>query len=548
MSSDETAGFIYDVPLVGDFQGTEVSIFFSLLFQVMTLFCFWWQILYQDGSRAFLVQDEDGNLFIPTEEQLLVNDVIKQEQIAEGLVGEEEQQIVYYADGTCEENGVQLVQYVDENGDEWLEEQQQQQQEFLDSLQLENEGNVDSSESVCYKYAVIKDGRLVLQDIPEVDFLNCLKENSVKQVGDVSKITGRNLITGQTITLNNYIDKINGKKNETVEAKDRNSLVAKKTNDKTPKNKKLVGKIVRIEKKGETKDAQPSPAATKSFVLKKCVMTKDTYDYVTRMMVGLMLMESVSKRLEGKNLKVRVVEKSHTDESQGIDKVISRLYGYMARTQDASSWKFVPLKELDEQQVKSAVVEGLTDSDFGESPYKCSTSLTLIINTDKSGKRTMRVNLTPSFKKYTTCTICSQKFYSSARLSKHIEEKHPTSHFSLTCDVCEKGGFKDAAALEKHKKSHEYHVCEVCGKIFSSEATLRRHIAVHSEGTEGSASVYQCGLCNASFSDAEELNGHLKAHEIVRSFMCGICGRQFSRHSNLLRHLAIHTGEGASYQ
>lgn len=56
-------------------------------------------MVYADGSRAMLVQDEDGNIFVPTDSQFVVRD----EEVPE--------QVVYYMNG---EGGVQLLRCGDE--------------------------------------------------------------------------------------------------------------------------------------------------------------------------------------------------------------------------------------------------------------------------------------------------------------------------------------------------------------------------------------------------------------------------------------------------
>lgn len=145
MTSEENVGLIYDeIPLVnGDFQGAEVRCGAQPVSSV-TLPEF--QIMYQEGTRALLVQDEDGNIFIPTVGQLLIDDddvFVKQESIMEQEeIAEQAQQIIYYADEMGEsEQGVQLIQYVDENGE--MVEQQQDRQGFFDA-QLQVGDNVES--------------------------------------------------------------------------------------------------------------------------------------------------------------------------------------------------------------------------------------------------------------------------------------------------------------------------------------------------------------------------------------------------------------------
>lgn len=82
--------------------------------------------MYEDGTQAVLIQDDQGNLFIPTEGQLLINEE------DESFV-EQEEQVIYYS-----EDGVQLVEYENENR---IIDQEQEQQEMVVQYKEELSGD-----------------------------------------------------------------------------------------------------------------------------------------------------------------------------------------------------------------------------------------------------------------------------------------------------------------------------------------------------------------------------------------------------------------------
>lgn len=85
---------------------------------------------------------------------------------------------------------------------------------------------------------------------------------------DLSKITGKNLITGQTVTLHGYIDKLQRKNVEMLatntnhrrQKNDLDKLLHKKLMlCKTNDGKRLVGKIIHVEKNSRKPEANETP-------------------------------------------------------------------------------------------------------------------------------------------------------------------------------------------------------------------------------------------------------------------------------------------------
>lgn len=102
----------------------------------------------------------------------------------------------------------------------------------------------------------------------------------------------------------------------------------------------------------------------------KHLMTKDSYDYVIKMLVGLMQMDSVQKKLLQKNVLVKLVEKSYESKvPDACRKRISYLFGYMALVNDGgaatdSKWMFILVNEPEKagmNEIEDGVlINGLT--------------------------------------------------------------------------------------------------------------------------------------------------------------------------------------------
>uniref|UniRef100_A0A8D0LXB8 Zinc finger protein 496 n=1 Tax=Sus scrofa TaxID=9823 RepID=A0A8D0LXB8_PIG len=106
------------------------------------------------------------------------------------------------------------------------------------------------------------------------------------------------------------------------------------------------------------------------------------------------------------------------------------------------------------------------------------------------------------------------------------EKQHslPTSHRS---------GMEAGSEMQTSKKSY---VCPNCGKIFRWRVNFIRHLRSRREQEK----PHECSVCGELFSDSEDLDGHLEAHEAQKPFRCGACGKSFRLNSHLLSHRRIH--------
>ncbi|EPQ01415.1 Zinc finger protein 496 [Myotis brandtii] len=73
---------------------------------------------------------------------------------------------------------------------------------------------------------------------------------------------------------------------------------------------------------------------------------------------------------------------------------------------------------------------------------------------------------------------------------------------------------------EVHTSGKSY-VCPNCGKVFRWRVNFIRHLRSRREQEK----LHECSVCGELFSDSEDLDGHLEAHEARKPFRCGACGR-----------------------
>nr|KAF6350644.1 zinc finger protein 496 [Myotis myotis] len=88
---------------------------------------------------------------------------------------------------------------------------------------------------------------------------------------------------------------------------------------------------------------------------------------------------------------------------------------------------------------------------------------------------------------------------------------------------------------EVHTSGKSY-VCPNCGKVFRWRVNFIRHLRSRREQEK----LHECSVCGELFSDSEDLDGHLEAHEARKPFRCGACGKSFRLNSHLLCHRRVH--------
>lgn len=95
----------------------------------------------------------------------------------------------------------------------------------------------------------------------------------------------------------------------------------------------------------------------------------------------------------------------------------------------------------------------------------------------------------------------------------------------------------DTAAASIMKRSCPRYDCPKCENFFGEWDALKSHMALnHKETLLSSKYVFQCHLCDKTFSQNSNLKTHLKSHDRVVSFICDVCGEGFALKHHLKRH------------
>ena len=201
------------------------------------------------------------------------------------------------------------------------------------------------------------------------------------------------------------------------------------------------------------------------------------------------------------------------------------------------------------------------------------------------------------------CSKCSQAFYTSSRLRKHLSVVHSIDVNSNTCLLClevfetnwkrkhhedthNKSGFRcifgqcrnitffeSIELLRAHQNDAQAHpalvskICHICDKEFTENSVYVKHMKSHNVKLEKN---FGCNNCEKKFFHPSELKLHvrqkhtkrfrctkcdfgtytkrtLERHMLVHmekssfTIMCQICGMVFKHDDYLVRHMASHS-------
>lgn len=124
------------------------------------------------------------------------------------------------------------------------------------------------------------------------------------------------------------------------------SLKVSFSTSKPPKQKIMNGLLLFISGTLQNTPENPNPGVT---FMNTRIVSKDAFQYITRTLEGLMMMDSVKKKLEKKNIIVNIVEKKWLSSKNIYKTSNSFTSGYMQSSKKVNKdgevnifWAFVP--------------------------------------------------------------------------------------------------------------------------------------------------------------------------------------------------------------
>lgn len=141
-----------------------------------------------------------------------------------------------------------------------------------------------------------------------------------------------------------------------------------------------------------------------------------------------------------------------------------------------------------------------------------------------------------------SCGDCSQHGPSSGARRRHRRASGPASAtHPFHCSQCQRS-FSSANRLTAHGRAHVggTHECTACSKVFKKAASLEQHQRLH----RGEAR-YLCVDCGRGFGTELTLVAHRRAHTANPLHRCR-CGKTFSNMTKFLYHRRTHAGKSGA--
>ncbi|KAG8185580.1 hypothetical protein JTE90_023281 [Oedothorax gibbosus] len=82
------------------------------------------------------------------------------------------------------------------------------------------------------------------------------------------------------------------------------------------------------------------------------------------------------------------------------------------------------------------------------------------------------------------------------------------------------------------------HQCSSCHRVFSDASNLQRHVRSQHLGARN----FICQQCRKAFATASGLKQHTHIHSSFKPFRCHVCRKAYTQFSNLCRHKRTHAG------
>lgn len=114
---------------------------------------------------------------------------------------------------------------------------------------------------------------------------------------------------------------------------------------------------------------------------------------------------------------------------------------------------------------------------------------------------------------------------------KKNQDEHPY------CTLC-RTVFPNEDVFNEHKLRHRYddkHECVECHQKFDHVDKLFAHLQKHTN-TDNVQKMFQCGLCQMTFSEINQLEIHARSHFDEEPYVCSICFDKYSDARLLIEH------------
>lgn len=151
----------------------------------------------------------------------------------------------------------------------------------------------------------------------------------------------------------------------------------------------------------------------------------------------------------------------------------------------------------------------------------------------------------------TICSVCYKVFFSSYKLTYHIETKHnqcpkeqePIKVEHNVFDTHKKK--KNKGPYLRYLRANVKYECHRCKRRFKTHETLENHIKFSHGGEAKIAKVEcECSLCGRKFSTVRKLSTHMKIHTGNRPvFQCEECGQIYGKKLQVLEHIQMDHAE-----
>ncbi|XP_045466336.1 zinc finger protein with KRAB and SCAN domains 8-like isoform X2 [Harmonia axyridis] len=402
---------------------------------------------------------------------------------------------------------------------------------------------------------------------------------------EISKITGKNLITGQIVTLDSYLEKVKksskklmlqntemvslnvGKKNEHTALG--NLLNKKLTIGKTVNGQRLIGKVIHVGKKDE--DDETSVINMNSEInLDESYneLTTSYHDAVEEHVPSSVIIENNQndKNILTENINAMLIE-DNAQQTVTLDDQIQlkdsketdidhNILDYVSRTMSNLMNMESVLKKLKRKNLLIKVVEkAVGEEQVKVNNFQIRGHLEMLGGWQKHEYEEKWIFKMDYEKGREDCgewiELWSRKFPETMKLTITIvkvdgliQSTKVSLNYNLEkCSICSKE-FKSIYKLKthmtvSHKVKHQYQ-CQICDKSLDNKDTFNQHRKYHVDRKE----LFSCDKCDKHFLSLQRFTKHMNNHSLDDlKLSCTVCDEVFDKISSWREHMLRHDGK-----